>query len=247
MSDTAPVILVTGAAKRIGAAIAKSLHARGCRVCVHYYQSKSAATDLVAELNHQRPDSAEAICADLTLLENMHPLIEKCTQRWGRLDALVNNASSFYPTAIAQITEEQWSDLMHTNLAAPLFLAQSAQAELKKNNGCVVNISDIHGERPLKNYTLYCCAKAAQNMLTKSLAREFAPHIRVNAVAPGAILWPNDSKMDETLQQKIIERIPLSRLGTPEQIAKAVAFLLFEADYMTGQIIYVDGGRSLQD
>ena len=153
MSKEIPVVLITGAAKRIGAVIAQSLHMRGCRIIVHYYHSESTAKNLVAEFNQQRPDSAHAICADLTQLERLRLLIEESVGRWGRLDALVNNASSFYPTPVPKITEEQWLDLMHTNLAAPLFLAQCAQSELHKNHGCVVNISDIHGERPLKNHT----------------------------------------------------------------------------------------------
>lgn len=241
------VALITGAAKRVGAVIAKTLHSHEMKIIIHYHHSETAAQQLCDELNDTRPSSAHTIRGDVTRSEDCRNIIAAAQAHWGRLDALINNASSFYPSPLGQIDENVYEDLMGSNLKGPLFLAQAAIPFLEQTHGNIINITDIHAERPLKNYTVYCCAKAALVMLTKSLARDLAPKIRVNAVAPGAILWPNDDNdLSEKAKDYILGRIPLKRKGDPQDIANTVLFLLNQ-EYITGQIIAVDGGRSIRD
>jgi pteridine reductase len=236
--------LVTGAARRIGATIASRLAEAGASVAIHYRGSEQAATELRDRLNADRKNSAEIFQADLNDQANLNVMVKNVLQWSGRLDALVNNASSFYPTPMGSITNEQWDDLIGSNLKAPLFLSQAAMPALKSSNGCIVNIVDIHAQRPLRDHPVYGAAKAGLAMLTRSLAKDLAPKIRVNGVAPGAILWPEDELTDKTIES-ILEQIPLARQGQPEDIAETVLFLLRDANYITGQIIAVDGGRSL--
>lgn len=237
-------VLITGSGKRIGAAIAEKLHAAGANVVVHYFKSSAPADALVERLNAARPGSAMAAHADLRQQAALTSLVEDTAARAGRLDGLINNASSFYPTALGEITEAAWDDLIDSNLKAPLFLAQAALPHLRATQGCIVNMVDIHAQRPLRHHHVYGAAKAGLAMLTRSLARDLAPDIRVNGVAPGAILWPDDG-MPEPLQQRIVRKIPLARPGAPEDIARTVLFLVRDAPYITGQIIAVDGGRSI--
>jgi pteridine reductase len=239
------VVLVTGGAKRVGAAICRRLHAAGANLMLHYRTSAGEARLLQAELNHQRKDSVALIQADLLDLGKLPSLVDQTVQIYGRLDALVNNAATFYQTPIGEISAEDWESLIGADLRAPLFIAQAAAPALKKTQGAIVNITDIHAERPLKNYVLYSIAKAGLVGLTRSLARELAPEVRVNAVAPGPILWPDDEAFDELSRQRIISHTPLRREGTPDDIAKAVLFLLAEATYVTGETINVDGGRHI--
>lgn len=245
-TDTNKVALITGAARRVGACIARELHAAGWNLMLHYRESVADARSLSAELNLQRPDSAAIVQADLNNISMLPPLVDQASSRFGRLDALVNNASSFYPTAIGCIQEDDWEDLVGSNLKAPLFLSQAAACELRKTQGCIVNIVDIHAERPMKGYPVYSVAKAGLAGLTRSFARELAPEIRVNAVAPGPILWPEDDpNFDEVSRQRIVSHTLLKRSGNPSDIAKTVKFLICDAPYITGQIIAVDGGRSV--
>jgi pteridine reductase len=237
------VVLITGGAKRVGAAICRRLHSAGANIMLHYRVSAGEARLLQAELNHQRKDSVALIQADLLDTAKLPAMVEQTVQSFGRLDALINNASSFFQTPVGEITAAAWEDLIGTNLRAPLFLSQAAAPALKKSLGAIVNITDIHAERPLKNYVVYSVAKAGLVGLTRSLARELAPEVRVNAVAPGPILWPDDESFDELSRQRIISHTPLKREGTPEDIAKAVHFLLVDATYVTGETINVDGGR----
>jgi pteridine reductase len=237
------VVLITGGAKRVGAAICRCLHASGANLMLHYRASAGEARLLQAELNRARADSVALIQADLLEIKALPSLVEQTVQRFGRLDALVNNASSFYASPVGEITSAVWEDLMGTNLRAPLFLAQAAAPALRRAQGAVVNIADIHAERPLKNYVVYSVAKAGLVALTRSLARELAPDVRVNAVAPGPILWPDDASFDEVSRQRIIAHTLLKREGSPDDIARAVRFLLAEASYVTGEMIRVDGGR----
>ena len=239
------VALVTGGGRRVGAAICRRLHAAGARLMLHYRNSAGEARLLQAELNGKRADSVALIQADLLDVSKLSSLVDQTTQTFGRLDALVNNASSFYPTAIGEITPAAWSDLIGTNLQAPLFLSQAAVPALRRTQGAIVNITDIHAERPLKSYVVYSVAKAGLVGLTRSLARELAPDVRVNAVAPGPILWPEGESFDELSRQRIISHTPLKREGTPDDIARAVHFLLAEAPYVTGETIHVDGGRHI--
>ena len=236
-------VLITGGAKRVGAAICRRLHAAGANLMLHYRTSAGEARLLQAELNHVRQDSVALIQADLLDLAKLPAIVEQTLATYGRLDAVVNNASSFFQTPVGDISPSDWDDLIGTNLRAPLFLAQAAAAALKKTQGAIVNITDIHAERPLKNFVVYSIAKAGLVGLTRSLARELAPEVRVNAVAPGPILWPDDESFDELSRQRIISNTPLRREGTPEDIAKAVHFLLADASYVTGETINVDGGR----
>lgn len=242
MSNT-PVVLITGAAHRIGATTAKLLHKNGMNIILHYRGSRKQAQAVQKELNDQRENSVILIQADLHITNGLSALIEESIKAWGRLDALINNASSFYPTKIGKANEEQWDDLMGSNLKAPFFLSQAAAPHLKKTKGCIVNIIDIHADRPLKNFPIYSMAKAGLAMMTKSLACELGPEIRVNAVAPGAILWPEN--LDEVAKQRIVSRTFLKRQGEPNDISKTILYLIKDADYVTGQIITVDGGRSL--
>lgn len=240
------VALVTGSARRVGAEIVRKLHAEGMRVIVHYRSSDQAAKALAQELNAQRKDSVATIWFDLHNTEHIARFAEDTINTWGRLDVLVNNASTFYPTPFDDITDAQWEDLLGINLKAPLFLSKAFAQELQKRQGSIVNIVDIHAERPLKDYTAYSIAKAGLVMLTKSLARELAPAVRVNGVAPGAILWP-EVEAYESLHKEIIERTALKREGNPRDIAATVWFLIDAADYITGQVIAVDGGRTLSN
>lgn len=236
--------LITGAAKRIGAQIARTLHQAGCDIIIHYRSSEQAANNLCKELNDERANSAHCLQADLDDTYQLDEVIEKAAAFWGRLDLLVNNASSFYPTPIGSITLMDWDQLFNSNLKAPLFLSQAAVPHLKRTSGSIVNIVDVHAYRPMKQHSVYCAAKAGLAMLTQSLARDLGPEIRVNGVAPGAILWPANDMENET-KNLILERTALKRPGDPEDIAKAVLFLARDADYITGQVIPVDGGRSL--
>ena len=240
------VVLVTAGARRVGAAICRRLHAAGARVMVNYLRSGKEARALVNALNAQRADSAAMVKADL--LERGAPalLVKTTLTIFGRLDALVNNASSFYPTPVGKLNESAWHDLIGTNLKAPLFIAQAAASELKKRRGCIVNIVDIHAEFPLKDYVIYSIAKGGLAALTRSLARELAPAVRVNGVSPGPILWPDaDSWKSPRTRKNILDRSLLKRIGEPDDIARTVEFLIASAPYVTGQIIAVDGGRSI--
>ncbi|MFI4922317.1 MAG: pteridine reductase [Burkholderiales bacterium] len=240
------VVLITGGARRVGAAICRYLHTHGASLMVHYRSSAKEARALQAELNLKRTDSVALIQADLLNLSMLPNLVGDTVKRFGRLDVVINNASSFFPTVVGEINDKAWDDLIGTNLKAPLFLSQAAVGQLKKNHGCIVNIVDIHAERPMKNYVVYSTAKAGLVNLTRSLARELAPEVRVNGVAPGAIIWPEDEAWsDELSRQRIINSTLLKRVGEPEDIAKAVHFLIADAPYITGQIIAVDGGRSI--
>ena len=240
------VVLVTGSARRIGAQTTRTLHASGTRVIVHYRSSGSEAMTLADDLNTLRPDSAQTLQGDLLEIPSLPALIEKAINFWGRLDVLVNNASTFYPTEIGKITEKDWDVLVGSNLKAPLFLSQVAAPELKKRKGCIVNMVDIHADRPLKNHTVYSIAKAGLVALTKSLARELGPEVRVNAVAPGAILWPEEP-LHTAQQQAIIDHTALKHEGDPTDIARTIRFLIMDAPYITGQVITVDGGRTLSN
>lgn len=238
-----PVALVTGAANRIGAVIARVLHAAGYKVIVHYRNSVGAAQELVNALNMHRPDSAHCLRADLADLAQLHALAQQSVAQWGRLDALVNNASSFYPVALHEIDDAEWQDLMNSNARAPLFLCKHLHGALKASGGCIVNIVDSTALDGVAGFTPYTMAKAALANLTRSLARELAPQVRVNGVAPGAILWPEYAGgISEEGKQKTLAQTALGRMGTPEDIANAVLFLIRDASYVTGQVIAVDGG-----
>ncbi len=239
-----PVALVTGGARRIGAEIVKRLHGAGFNIVLHYRHSADIAHALANSLNQTRANSIKLVSADLTCAAALRELAEQAKQAWGRLDTLINNASAFYPTPLGSATEAEWDDLMSSNLKAPFFLAQALADELKKNRGCIINLVDIHAERPLKNHPIYCAAKAGNQMLVKSLARELAPEVRVNGIAPGAILWP-EQESDTAAQQDILAKVPLQMTGSPADIARTVLFLVKDAPYITGQIIAVDGGRSI--
>ncbi len=236
--------LITGAAKRVGAVIARTLHDAGANVAIHYFSSSAPADALAQELNEQRADSAISLQADLRSIDAINSLVEKMVEQTGRLDLLVNNASTFYPTPIGTITDEQWEDLISANLKAPLFLSQAAHPHLREARGAIVNIVDIHARRPLRDHLIYGPAKAGLAMLTRSLAKDLGPDIRVNGVSPGAVLWPEEG-LPEKIQQSIIREIALKRVGAPEDIAGAVLYLARDATYVTGQILAVDGGRSI--
>ncbi len=236
------VVLVTGAARRIGAAIAEAFHSQGARLAVHYRGSKTEADALVARLTASRPGSARAFQADLADPTACETLVAAAVRAFGRLDVLVNNASTFYPTPVGAITPDQFDDLIGSNLRAPLFLAQSAAPELARRGGLIINIADIHGLRPLGRHAVYCAAKAALVMLTRSLARELGPAIRVNAIAPGPVLWPENG-VDAALRKRIVERTALKRAGSPEDVAKAAIFFAKDAPFVTGEVLAVDGGR----
>lgn len=240
------VVLVTGGARRVGAAICRRLHALGANLVVHHRSSAEQAQSLHTELNRIRSGSAALVQAELLEMDRLPQLIAETVEKFGRLDALVNNASSFFPTPMGEITEDLWDDLVGSNLKAPLFLSQAAAPQLKKQHGCIVNIVDIHSEWPLKRYVVYNAAKGGLASLTRSLALELAPEVRVNGISPGPILWPEAGEWaDEASRQHIIGRTLLKRTGEPDDIAKTVAFLIADAPYITGQIIAVDGGRSV--
>lgn len=246
MSDTLnkKVALVTGSALRIGAAIVRELHSKGASVAIHYRSSVAPAEQLAEELNAVRPGSAKCFQADLLRVAEIASLAAAVIGWKHRLDVLVNNASSFYPTPLGTITEAQWDDLLGSNLKAPLFLTQATAAALRESSGCIINIVDIHAQRPLKDHLVYGPAKAGLALLTKSLAKELGPEIRVNGVSPGAILWPSQGISAEA-KASILEQVPLQRSGGPEDIAGCVRYLVCDASYVTGQIIAVDGGRSV--
>ena len=240
------VVLVAGGAKRVGAAICRRLHAAGAELAVHYHSSAQEALALQDELNELRPKSAAAFQADLLDLNALPKLVHKVVRKFWQLDALVNNASSFYATPLAEVDEQQWHDLLGTNLRAPLFIAQAAAAELRRRHGCIVNIADIHAERPMHGHLLYSVAKAGLVALTRGLAQEMAPQVRVNAIAPGVIIWPEgEAWLDEEQRRKIVAHTLLKREGEPDDIARAVAFLIQDAPYITGQVIHIDGGISV--
>jgi pteridine reductase len=238
------VALVTGGARRVGAAIVRRLHGAGARVAVHYRGSEADAKELEAELEAARAGSVARIRRDLLEPGAPEALVAEVVERFGRLDVLVNNASIFYPRKVGRIEPRHWDELIGSNLRAPLFVAQSAAPHLKQARGAIVNITDIHAERPLKGFALYSVAKAGLAALTRSLALELAPEVRVNAVAPGAIAWPDDDKFDNAERQRIVSTTPLGRIGSPEDIAQAVHFLA-TAPFVTGQTLAVDGGRSV--
>ena len=240
-------ILITGAAKRVGRSIAHELHASGANVIIHYRAAQDAAETLAAELNEQRDRSAITLQADLLDLRALDQLIASALSTFGRLDALINNASSFFPTPIGKIDEKAWDDLVGSNFKAPLFLSQAAAPALRATRGCIINIVDIHGERPLAGYPLYSAAKAALIGLTRALAIELAPEVRVNGVAPGPILWPDaetEGQFDAEARERIINHTLLKHEGSPLDVARTVRFLVTDASYITGQIINVDGGRT---
>lgn len=238
------VVVITGGAKRVGAEIARMLHGAGASVLVHYRDSHEAAATLADELNAIRPRSVAIERAGLLDAESPTRIVAAALRAFGRLDILINNASSFYPTPLGEITPVAWDDLIGTNLKAPLFLSQAAAPSLRVQRGLIINIVDIHGRRPLKGHPVYSIAKAGLAMLTRSLARELGPEIRVNGIAPGPVLWP-ERMMDVSLQQEIIGKTALKRHGTPQDIARTALFLARDAPYITGQIIAVDGGRSI--
>lgn len=239
-----PVALVTGAAQRVGAVIARTLHQAGYDVALHFRRSGDAARELGFELERQRPDSTLLLQAELSDLATLPDLIAQVLAQFGRLDALVNNASAFYSTPLGEATPAQWAELFASNAQGPFFLAQAAIPALRKSRGGIVNLLDIYAERPLAQYTVYCMAKAALAAMTRSLALELGPDIRVNGVAPGAVMWPNEGKSYDD-RQDLLKRTPLQRAGQPEDVAGAVLWLLRDAPFVTGQTIRVDGGRTL--
>lgn len=249
--STPKVALVTGAAKRIGAEIARQLHKENFNLVIHYHQSEKAAQVLANELNEERSNSAICIAADLNNLTQVNNLAEQAQKYWQRIDLLVNNASSFYPTPIGETSETDWNQLINSNLKAPFFLAQALAKSLGAHHGCIINIADIYADRPLKKHSVYSIAKAGNVMLTKTLAQELAPLVRVNGVAPGAILWPDDSdkkpedRLSDDNKEKMLAKIPLQQRGQAQDIARTILFLT-QSPYVTGQILTVDGGRSLK-
>jgi pteridine reductase len=243
-SLTGKTVLITGGARRVGAAIGRMLHGAGANLVVHYRNSSKDAAALAEKLNATRPDSAAIFRADLLDLDKLPALVEFAVGSFGALDVLVNNASTFYPTKIGEITPKAWDDLMGSNLKAPLFLAQAAAPALKKSGGLIINIVDIHALRPLRNYTVYCSAKAGLHMLTRSLAKELGPEVRVNGISPGPVMWPEHGG-DEAGRAKIIQRTILQKMGSPDDIARTALFFAAAAPFITGQILAVDGGRSV--
>ncbi|HEV7632486.1 MAG TPA: pteridine reductase [Steroidobacteraceae bacterium] len=237
-------VLITGGARRVGAVIARRLHEAGANLAIHYRSSASEAQALCAELNSRRGDSAVTLQADLLDTALLPGLVNATLTAFGSLDVLINNASSFYATPVGEITPAQWEDLVGTNLRAPLFLSQAAAPQLRERQGLIINIVDVHGQRPLKRFPVYSAAKAGLIMLTQSLARELAPAVRVNAIAPGPVLFPEEGMTPE-IEAKIVERTLLKRRGTPDDIASAALFLAADAPYVTGQVLVVDGGRSI--
>lgn len=244
MTHPRPVALVTGAARRVGAAIARRLHAAGYDIALHHRASAAEAAALASELNAARPDSVLLLQGELADDAVPARLVADGLARFGRLDALVNNASAFYPTPVGEATPAQFDELFAANARAPFFLAQAAAPALRAAGGAIVNLADIYGERPLPAHTLYCMAKAALLMLTRSLARELGPEVRVNAVAPGAVLWPDAGKAEKE-KAAMLAATALGRAGDPADVAEAVRWLLQDARYTTGEVIRVDGGRSL--
>lgn len=251
MPTTTQVALVTGAAKRIGAEIARQLHQENFNLVIHYHHSEKAAQELTDELNEAREKSAICIAANLNDLAQISNLAAQAEQHWQRLDLLINNASSFYPTPIGETSDDDWNQLINSNLKAPFFLAQALTPTLKKHHGCIINIADIYADKPLKKHSVYSIAKAGNVMLTKTLAQELAPEVRVNGIAPGAILWPEDShkkpedRLSDENKEKMLAKIPLQQRGHELDITRTILFLAKNAPYITGQILTVDGGRTL--
>ncbi len=246
MNTINKVVLITGGAKRVGAAICKALHAQGAQLMIHYNTSANEARALQAELNLIRGNSVAIVQGDLLNIDALPNLVHETINQFGQLDVLINNASTYYATEIGKINEDNWQDLIGSNLKAPVFLTQAAASELRKNHGCVVNITDMHVERPKKGYIVYSVAKAGLVTLTKSLAHELGPEVRVNAVAPGPVQWPEGNpQFDEVYRQRVINQTLLKRVGEPEDVAKAVKFLIYDAPFITGHVLAVDGGRSL--
>jgi pteridine reductase len=243
MSLNGKCVLITGAAKRLGAAMARTAHEAGANLAIHYRESKKHADELVNQLNAQRDNSARAFQADLLDTKSHKPLIDSVVSAFGRLDVLINNASTFYPTPFGTITEEQWKDLLGTNLKVPMFLSQAAVPALRNTEGLILNMVDIHAQRPLLNHPTYSVAKSGLVMLTKSMARELGPAIRVNGIAPGPVLWPD--VIDPALKEEIISKTALKRSGSPDDIARAALYFMKDAPFVTGQILAVDGGRSV--
>lgn len=240
------VVLITGGAKRVGACISRALHAHGANLMIHYNTSNKEAKALQAELNLKRKESVSIIQGDLLNMSVVTSLPAETIKRFGQLDILINNASTYEPTEIGNINEDNWQDLIGSNLKAPIFLCQAAAKELKKNKGCIINITDMHIESPKKGYVVYSVAKAGLTTLTKSLANELSPHVRVNAVAPGPVLWPEDNQeFDEVYRKRVISQTLLKRIGNPSDIANAVKFLAADAPFITGHVLAVDGGRSI--
>lgn len=240
------VVLITGSARRVGAASARVLHAAGASIVLHYRNAEADAGRLAEELNRSRPASTVLAAADLLDVAALPRLVHAAVSAFGRLDAVVNNASSFFSTPVGSITLAQWDDLIGTNLRAPLFLIQAAAPYLKKSRGSVVNITDIHADRPLKHHPIYSVAKAGLAGLTRSLAIDLAPEVRVNGVAPGPVLWPEkESVFDDAERRRVLGQTLMGHVGAPEDVARAVRFLIADAPYVTGQIIAVDGGRSI--
>lgn len=246
MTTDGKVALITGSARRVGAEIARTLHEAGFNIALHYHQSGKEADTLWNELNNMREHSAITLEADLSNIPQLKQLVDKTVKAFGRLDVLVNNASRYYKTAVDTTGEDPWDDLMTSNLKAPFFLCQAAVPFLRETRGSIINIADVHGERPMRDYSVYCMSKAGLLMLTRALAKELGPAIRVNAVSPGSVLLPEgDNFLTKEAQEKIIGRVALRRHGTPKDIAKAVLYLACDADYVTGTVLPVDGGRSL--
>jgi pteridine reductase len=240
------VVLITGGARRVGAAMCRMLHASGASIMLHYRSSGAEARALQAELNAVRADSVALVQADLLNLALLPSVVTETVNRFGQLDVLVNNASSFFPTPIGEVSEQAWDDLVGTNLKTPLFLSQAAAAHLRRAHGCIVNIVDIHADRPTRSYAVYSAAKGGLMALTRALACDLAPEVRVNGISPGVILWPEDERWsDELARQRIIHTTLLKRVGEPDDIARTARFLIFDAPYITGQVIPVDGGRSI--
>jgi pteridine reductase len=236
--------LITGGARRIGERTVRALHAAGANVVIHCHRSRAEADSLVAELESGRPQSTAVVAADLLDVGQLPSLVAAARERFGGLDILVNNASTFYPTPLGTISPKQWDDLFGTNLRAPTFLAQAAAGELRRARGLLLNMVDIHGIRPLRDHSVYSTAKAGLIMLTRALARELAPEVRVNGIAPGPVLWPDDG-IDEARKQEILRNTPMHRTGSPDDIARAILFFATDAPFVTGQILAVDGGRSI--
>lgn len=240
------VVLITGGARRVGAEVAQILHAAGMRVVLHYRSSRADADKLAGALNAARANSAALVAGDLLDTKQIPEIVDAAARAFGRLDVVVNNASSFYPTPVGEATEEYWDDLIGTNLKAPFFLSQAAAPFLRKTGGCIVNMADIHADRPIRRYPIYCAAKAGLVALTKSLARELGPEVRVNAIAPGTILWPEgEAAVTDVQKNEMLARIPLKRTGEPADIARTILFLVRDGTYINGQVIAVDGGRSV--
>lgn len=245
-TSTSKVALVTGGARRVGAAICRQLHLASFNIAIHYRHSEQEARALQSELNAIRDNSAMLVQADFEQPVQWNEIVTAINNHWGRFDALINNASTFYPTPFLESTEQQWHELFSSNLQAPYFLCQAAASFLKVNKGCIVNITDIHSATPLREHSIYCLAKAGLAMLTKVLAKELGPDVRVNAVAPGAVAWPEgENDLSDTVMNKIIQKTALKRAGHADDVAKAVLFLIENAEYVTGQTIAVDGGRYL--